>query len=217
MKAVAPSRASSDSRTGSVISHCLSNISARPHSGASTMTCFEARTARGPFAAIARPSSSAASSAPPVGVSRKCWASSMPSATPYPSGTSSRMLSRMPTVIDVPTTSRIARRHSVAKPARFSSDPPYASSRRLVKGERNHSCRSSWLRCSSTPSARPSIARRAEWAYSATKASMSSVSMTCGIRLMTGALMTLDAPWGMPPWCTICTVTVESSAWSASQ
>jgi hypothetical protein len=57
-------------------------------------------------------------------VDSKYWASSMPPSTPYPSGISSRMFSRMPRVIDVPMTSRMACMHSTAKRARFSSEPP---------------------------------------------------------------------------------------------
>ena len=40
--------------------------------------------------------------------------------------------------------------------------------------------------------------------------------MTCGIRLMVGALITGEAPCGMPPWWTICTVTAVPSACRAS-
>ena len=46
---------------------------------------------------------------------------------------------------------------------------------------------------------------------------MSSWSITCGIRLMVGALITWLAPCGMPPWWTICTVTAVSRACIAAQ
>ena len=46
---------------------------------------------------------------------------------------------------------------------------------------------------------------------------MSSWSMTCGMRLMTGALITADAPCGIPPWWTICTETVAPCPCRASE
>jgi hypothetical protein len=70
LNAVAPSRASSEARTGSLIARCSSNIRAAGHSGASRRIRVVARTANGPLAAMVAASSSAAGSASPGVVSR---------------------------------------------------------------------------------------------------------------------------------------------------
>jgi len=69
-KASAPSRASSDVKTGSTMTRCRSQNSPAGQPAAPAMTDLVARTASGPLALIVTASSWAAASAPPAAVSR---------------------------------------------------------------------------------------------------------------------------------------------------
>ena len=82
----------------------------------------------------------------------ECAAISAQSSTSRPPGISSEPLRRRPTTMSSPRTSRTRTMTSLARRTRFSSDPPYSSSRRLFNGEKNSDSRYSCAAWISTPS-----------------------------------------------------------------